>query len=220
MSGDRPLLTDRKGGVEIPGLEQGEGAGEATTPQGLVLTGIPALLVRALQLSALMAVAAWVMLPSLNETPVVDRSDLMQSLPRTPGGWRGSYKHNANPSRVTVMGRNRFTSTSSWRTYTQGDKEITVEIWDWGGDYPYHLPFDTPAWMNGQEVRMGSAPGHLRYNARSRSGRLRLRYLDRFYVIVEGEGIAQSELDAWYGRVDLGRLQRALGKLRGKAASR
>lgn len=221
MRADRPLLTDRKSAAPIQGLEQEDAAAaEVTTPEGLVVTGIPAVLVRVLQLTALLAVAAWVMLPALNETPVVDRLDLRLALPRTPGGWHGNLTHGSNPSRVVVGGRNRFTSTSAWRTYTQGDREITVEIWDWGGDYPYHLPFDTPGWMNGQEVRIGSAPGHVRYNSRSQSGRLRLRYLDRFYVIVEGEGIAQPELEAWYGRVDFGRLRAALGKLRSKAASR
>ncbi len=205
----------------MPDVHQGDAAaGESTTPEGLVVTGIPAILIRVLQLGALMAVAAWVMLPGLNDTPVVDRFDLTQSLPKTPGGWQATYKHSDNPSRVVVGGRSRFTSTSAWRTYTLGDKEITVEVWDWGGDYPYHMPFDIPAWMNGEEVRIGSAKGHLRYNSGSRSGRLRLRYLDRFYVVVEGEGIYQAELDAWYGRVDLRQLQRALGELRSKAASR
>jgi hypothetical protein len=207
--------------ADAPDLTEEPGAaGEATTAQGLVLTGIPALLVRALQLGALMAVAAWAILPSLNETPIVVPLDLMASLPRAPSGWHAAPKRRSDPSRVEVGGRVRFTSSRAWRTYTRGDAEITVDIWDWGGNYPYHLPFDTPGWMNGQEVWVGSCPGHLRYNAGSRSGRLRLRCLDRFYVIVEGNGISQSELHAWYGRVDLGRLRGALQKLHSTAASR
>jgi hypothetical protein len=214
-------VTDPTQRADAPDLTEEPGAVvEATTPQGRVLIGIPALLARALKWGALLAVAAWAILPSLNETPIVVPLDLMASLPRAPSGWHAAPKRRSDPSRVEVGGRVRFTSSRAWRTYTRGDAEITVDIWDWGGDYPYHLPFDTPGWMNGQEVRVGPSLGRLRYNAGSRSGRLRLRYLDRFYVIVEGEGINESELHAWYGRVDLGRLGAALEKLRSTAASR
>jgi hypothetical protein len=69
-------------------------------------------------------------------------------------------------------------------------------------------------------VRVGAQEGRLRYNAESKKGRLRVRYLDRFYLIVEGEGIERYELDSWYRRIDLAGLRREVEKLRRAAASR
>ena len=141
-------------------------------------------------------------------------------LPRAPQGWSQSLSSGENPTSVTVDWLEKDLSSVSRRTYSQGETEVTVEIWDWAGDYPYHLPFDIPGWMNGDEVRVGGEAGRLRYDPEKRRGRLRVRYLDRFYVVVEGEGIERHQLDAWYRRVNLSGLRRELAQLHGKASSR
>jgi hypothetical protein len=142
------------------------------------------------------------------------------ALPNAPQGWRRGLTHVDNPSSVSVVGIEKFTSSSASRTYTQTGKEISIEIWDWAGDYPYHLPIDVPGWMNGEIVRVGAENGRLRYNRDTRTGRLRVRYLERFYLIVEGTGIERRELQAWYHRIDLAGLRRELGQLRSETASR
>jgi hypothetical protein len=60
----------------------------------------------------------------------------------------------------------------------------------------------------------------LRYNPGTRKGRLRVRYLDRFYLVVEGSGIERYDLEAWYRRIDLAALRRELAELRGAPSSR
>ena len=47
-----------------------------------------------------------------------------------------------------------------------------------------------------------------------------MRYLDRFYLIVEGEGIERYELAGWYRRILLAGLQRELDQLRRISSSR
>jgi hypothetical protein len=178
-------------------------------------------LLNALKVGAVLALGGWfIFLYFSNDNNPVRDYKLSAVLPGRVDGWKSGFSHQSNPSSVSIGPFEKFTSSSVRRTYTQGDKEIALEIWDWAGDYPYHMPIDIPGWANGEEVRVGAEQGHLRYHAESRTGRLRVRYLDRFYVIVEGKGIERHELEAWYRRINLVDLRRELDQLHGESASR
>ena len=181
-------------------------------------------LINTLKLSAILAIAGWfTFLYFSNDNVPVGDYQLGLVLPKKPDGWNSSLTHGGNPSSVSIeigLRFEKFTSSNSWRSYSRGDREVTVEIWDWAGDYPYHMPIDVPGWFNGEEVRIGAETGRLHYNPETKKGRLRVRYLDRFYLVVEGKGIERHELDTWYHRIDLAGLRRELGQLRAAPSSR
>jgi hypothetical protein len=181
-------------------------------------------LIDTLKLSVILAIAGWfTFLYFSNDNIPVSEFRLGSMLPKRLDGWKSSLTQGGNPSSVEIdvgLKFEKFTSSNSWRSYSQGDKEITVEIWDWAGDYPYHMPLDVPGWFNGEEVRVGAETGRLRYNPETKKGRLRVRYLDRFYLIVEGHGIERHELDSWYRRIDLAGLRREVEQLRASPSSR
>lgn len=183
--------------------------------------GMGYLLFKAVQIGVVLAVVGWFVMQDRSGDKVpVSIYDLSAALPSTPPGWRPTDSGVSHPSSTTVMGRAHFTASRAWKTYRQGDREVTVDIWDWAGDYPYHMPWDLSAFGAGDEVRVDGNSGHVRYNPSSQKGRLRVRYADRFYLIVEGEGIRRGDLDSWYRSIDLGRLHRGLGNLRGRTSSR
>lgn len=204
-------------GAAPPGLGL-EGADLSASP------GFPFSLRKTLQMSVAVAITGWFTFQYFsNDNIPVSEYRLSSLLPRSVDGWKGGLSRVSNPSSVSInvgLKFEKFTSASASRTYYQGAKEITVEIWDWAGDYPYHMPLDLPGWANGEAVRVGAEEGRLRYDPESKKGRLRLRYLDRFYLIVEGKGIERYELEGWYRRIDLAGLRRELDKLRATASSR
>jgi hypothetical protein len=177
-----------------------------------------------LQAGLILALMGWLGLVYFsNDNLPVSGTRLSMLLPRPADGWKGGMLHTSNPTSVEIevgLKFEKFLSASVSRTYSQGGKEITVEIWDWAGGYPYHMPIDIPGWANGEAVRVGAEDGRLRYNPETQKGRLRVRYLDRFYLIVEGTGIARHELESWYRRIDLAGLRRELGQLQRAASSR
>lgn len=154
------------------------------------------------------------------ENAPLSRSTLSACLPKAPSGWTAGRIRTSNPSSVEGNFSLEFTSSCSWRTFARGDRTITVEIWDWGGDYPYHLPIDIPGWMNGETVRVGGEEGRLTYNERIGRGRLRVRYLDRFYLVVQGRGVQPQELRSWYARIDRNRLRSEFNRLHATASNR
>jgi hypothetical protein len=218
-----PVVVDEQTGAMLEHAAAAAGlqpeAPELTAPQGA-----PFSLRGTLKLFALLAIAGWfTFLYFSNDNIPVDRFYLSPLLPRRVEGWKSGLPEGSNPSSVSIgvgVTFEKFTSSSVWRTYYQGDKEITLEIWDWAGDYPYHMPIDIPGWANGEAVHVGAEEGRLRYNPETRKGRLRVRYLDRFYLIVEGKGIERYELESWYRRIDLAGLRRELDKLHRRTSSR
>jgi hypothetical protein len=218
-------VPEREQNLDLPELEP-VSAGETEPPASEYSPspGAQFSLARTAQLLLILVIAGWfTYLYFTNDNIPVRDYRLGSMLPKTPEGWRRGLTHSGNPSSVSIgVGAQfeKFTSSNAWRTYSQGDKEITVEIWDWAGDYPYHMPIDVPGWANGEPVRVGAEEGRLRYNPAARKGRLRVRYLDRFYLIVEGEGIDRHELDGWYRRIDLAGLRNELDQLRRTTASR
>jgi hypothetical protein len=170
---------------------------------------------------ALLVIGGWILFAFYSDSyNPVSTYRLGSVLPRASDGWKLSRLSTSNPSRVEVGWSRKNLSSVSRRTYTQGGKEITIEIWDWAGAYPYHMPIDIPGWMNGEEVRIGAETGRLRYDTESRKGRLRVRYLDRFYIVVEGENIDRSDLTSWYHRIDFAGLRRELAELQDGGSSR
>lgn len=186
--------------------------------------GAPFSLRTTLQMGVGLAIVGWFsFLYFSNDNIPVNDYRLSTMLPRPLEGRKGGLLHANNPSSVSIevgVKFEKFTSSSASRTYYQGGKEITVEIWDWAGGYPYHMPLDIPGWANGEQVRVGAEEGRLRHNAETKNGRLRVRYLDRFYLIVEGKGIERHELEGWYRRIDFAGLRREADELRRTAASR
>jgi hypothetical protein len=208
-----------------PGTERRTSA--TLEPEGVELAATPGSRsspLNTLKLTVLLAVAGWLtFLYFSNDNIPVSDYRLSTMLPRPIEGWKGGLLHSGNPSSVSIdvgLKFEKFTSARASRTYSQGDKEITIEIWDWAGDYPYHMPIDIPGWANGEPVRAGAEQGRLRYRAETKKGRLRVRYMDRFYLIVEGQGIERYELENWYRRIDLAGLRRELDQLRRNSASR
>jgi hypothetical protein len=208
-----------------PGTERHASA--ALEPEGVELaasSGARFSPLNTLKLTVLLAIAGWLtFLYFSNDNIPVSAYRLSTMLPRRIEGWRGGLLHSGNPSSVSInvgLKFEKFSSASASRTYSQGDKQITLEILDWAGDYPYHMPIDIPGWANGEPVRVGAGEGRLRYHVEAKKGRLRVRYLDRFYLIVEGKGIERYELESWYRRIDFAGLQRELDQLRRTSSSR
>ncbi|MEX2299523.1 MAG: hypothetical protein WD733_01230 [Bryobacterales bacterium] len=226
MDADKPRFPDHRQEPGQPALAQAAAIppSEPWTPQYPTASRPAVSLLGATKFFVILAIAGWFAFLYFSEAniPVSDyRLGLM--LPETPEGWRRSFTRSGNPSSVSIgtgLTFEKFTSSNAWRTYSQGGKQVTVEIWDWAGDYPYHIPLDIPGWANGALVRVGAEEGRLRYNPETRTGRLRVRYLDRFYLVVEGDGIERHELLAWYQRIDLGGLRAELDRLQRTAASR
>ncbi len=186
--------------------------------------GVALSLPNILKLSGVLLLAGWfTFLYFSNDNVPVSPFRLGSALPRAVDGWKGGWLDSSNPSSVSInvgVHFEKFTSSRVSRTYSQGGKQITLEIWDWAGDYPYHMPLDIPGWANGEAVRVGGQQGRLLYDPATRKGRLRVRYLDRFYLIVEGKGIERFELESWYRRIDLEGLRRDLEELHPAPASR
>jgi hypothetical protein len=205
------------GAEEVPGLEY-------PPPDLPSSQAAPFSLRTTLQMSLVLAMMGWLsFLYFSNDNLPVSEFRLSMLLPRPADGWKGGILHSSNPTSVSIavgLKFEKFLSASASRTYTRAGKEVTVEIWDWAGDYPYHMPIDIPGWANGEAVRAGAEEGRLRYNAQSKKGRLRVRYLDRFYLIVEGTGIERYELESWYRRIDLAGLRREFVQLQRTASSR
>lgn len=130
--------------------------------------------------------------------------ELLNYLPKAPAGWTAAKPKGEKNS----LGDYSISQVS--QTYTNGDKKITVGIFDWSIDSALPLPFllanefsreSTEGYNKGIEI--DGVPGRAEYTYDSRRGSLNLLVDNSFLVQINGTNIDESELRDWWQLIDL-----------------
>lgn len=130
--------------------------------------------------------------------------ELIDYLPPAPEGWAAAKPKGEKNS----LGD--YSVSQVRQTYTNGDKKITVGIFDWSFGSALSLPFSlanefsresTEGYNKG--IELDGVPGRAEYTYESRQGSLNLLVDSRFLVQIDGTNIDDSELREWWGLIDL-----------------
>ncbi len=136
--------------------------------------------------------------------------ELIDYLPPAPEGWTAAKPKGEKNS----LGD--YSVSQVRQTYTNGDKKITVGIFDWSFGSALSLPFSlanefsresTEGYNKGIEI--DGVPGRAEYSYESRQGSLNLLVDSRFLVQIDGTNIDDSELREWWRLIDLQSLSQA-----------
>ena len=152
-----------------------------------------------------------------NKEPVepITFKELLEYLPQAPRGWK------AEKPKGETNSLGNYSITQVNQKYSQGDKKMTISIFDWAFNSALYVPFllstefsqeSTEGYNKG--IKIGNIPGREEYSYASKQGTLNLLVNNRFFVQIEGNNIEDSELQEWWQMID----QNSLTKISKKQA--
>ena len=129
--------------------------------------------------------------------------ELLEYLPPSPHGWTA-----AKPKGETNS-LGDYSISQIEQTYTNGDKQVTISIFDWAFNSALYVPFllttefsrESTAGYN-KGIKIGDIPRREEYSYISKQGSLNLLVNSRFLVRIDGRNIEDDELRQWWQLID------------------
>ncbi|MEM9509822.1 MAG: hypothetical protein AAGA16_19430 [Cyanobacteria bacterium P01_E01_bin.35] len=135
--------------------------------------------------------------------PPVSFKELINFLPQPPAEW------SAEKPQGQTNSFGNYSISQVNQTYTQGDKQIEISIFDWAFNSALYTPFllttefsqeSTEGYNKG--LKIDGIPGREEYTYANQQGSLNLLVNSRFLVQIEGSNIEDLELRKWWQRID------------------
>ena len=129
--------------------------------------------------------------------------ELLEYLPQSPRGWTA-----AKPKGETNS-LGDYSISQIEQTYTNGDKQVTISIFDWAFNSALYVPFllttefsrESTAGYN-KGIKIGDIPGREEYSYINKQGSLNLLVDSRFLIRIDGRNIEDDELRQWWQLID------------------
>ena len=129
--------------------------------------------------------------------------ELLEYLPQSPRGWTA-----AKPKGETNS-LGDYSISQIEQTYTNGNKQVTISIFDWAFNSALYVPFllttefsrESTAGYN-KGIKIGDIPGREEYSYISKQGSLNLLVNNRFLIRIDGRNIEDDELRQWWQLID------------------
>lgn len=143
-------------------------------------------------------------LSTIEPVEPVSFKELINYLPDMPTNWSATEPK----GETTSFGE--YSITNVKRTYSKGDKEIEVTIFDWAYNTGLYAPFLISAEFSQETtegynkgIKIGDTPGREEYNYSEGNGSLSLLLEQRFFIQIEGNNLEDSaELRQWWQKID------------------
>jgi hypothetical protein len=140
-------------------------------------------------------------LESMPPTDPVPFAKLIEALPDAPAGWT------AEDARGSSSTMGEFKVSQASRRFTNGEKSVEVEIFDWNYKSSLYMPYfmaanfsteDTEGYNKG--IKLGDDPGREEYKYKELRGERTAIHKKRYLLKVSVNGMPKETLQDWWGK--------------------